>query len=584
MLRLKNYSFEIRTKIVLIAMLGVIILIIGQLFRLQIIDHQKYHDLARLGQVKSLIIPAKRGLIYASDGDSYKPLVLNETVYNLFADPKVIVADRQKQIIDLLKNQLPAHKLVKNFDQLLDLKQTRYQVLATNLSRTEAQRIKDQQILGLGFKPKSIRVYPEGKLAAHVLGFVNNENKGQYGVEQQLNDRLSGKAGYLKTVTDVSDVPLTIGEDYINIEPRDGDNLVLSIDRNIQYQVEKILQKHLKKTKSKQGSIVVMDPNNGQVLAMANYPNYDPASYYKTKDIKAFNNNSTTLAYEAGSVIKTFTTAMGLNENKIKPNDYYNNRDCVMVYDRKICNLVKNQNRPLTFQTAFSYSLNTGMIEVLKRIGNGQISKSARQTMYKYFHDNYRFGEYTEIELPEAKGLIISPDQVEGNAVRYSNMTFGQGFNLTMIQAISAFSSLINGGKYYQPTIIRGVLKNNQLELNQPKIVNSSVISPKSSAQISQMLVGVRRSYTYIKDPAGFMIGGKTGTSETVVNGKYNKNQTVANYLGFGGVTNQPKYVIMVRLADSKKVLSGTIDAEPVFREISNWLINYLKLQPKGVK
>lgn len=559
-----------------------ILAMIVQLFRIQIVDHQKYQAMAKEEQVKSLILPAKRGQIYASDGQNVSSLVLNETVYDLFADPQVISKKNRSKIIKTL-NKYASANLVDGYQKLLAKKETRYQILAKKLTRKQAEKIKKKDFYGLGFTAYSQRVYPEGDLAAQVLGFVNNEGVGQYGVEQALNQRLTGKDGYLKTVTDVSNVPLTIGDEWVSVEPQDGDDLVLTIDRNIQYQAGKILAKHAQKTGAKEGSIVVMNPNNGQVMAMVNYPSFDPANFYQIEDIKLFNNSVVDQPYESGSVIKTFTTAMGLNEQVITPTASYYNNDCVMVYDRRICNVVRGLNHRLTFQEALNSSLNTGMIEIVKKMGSGRISKAARQKMYNYFNDNFRFGSPTGVELPEVNRRIISPDEQEGNAVRYSNMSFGQGFSVTMIQTASAFSAIANGGTYYQPTIIRGVLMDDgSIKANPPKIVKKQIISKTASDQLRQMVAASRGKYYQNLDPAGFVIGGKTGTSETLVDGKYNNQRTTASYLGFGGNTKQLKYVIMVRLADSpQQTLYGYRHAAPVFTDLSNWLINYLKLQPK---
>ncbi len=570
-----------RVSFAAIFMTILVMAMIVQLFLIQIVDHQKYKVMAQKEQIKSLILPAERGLIYASDGDRISPLVMNQTIYDLFADPQVIDDKDNLKISKFLASQIKP-KLLKSYRKSLNKKDSRYQILAKGLTREEAEKIKKKGFYGLGFTAYNRRVYPEGRLASQILGFVNAEGKGQYGIEQQLNDRLTGKDGYLKTVTDVSNVPLTIGPELINIDPKHGDNLVLSIDRNIQYKAGQILARKMNQTGAKQGSILVMNPNNGQVMAMVNLPDFDPAEYYKVKDINAFNNSAVDMPYEAGSVIKTFTVAMGLDRKIITPTAVYYNNDCVMVYDRRICNLTKGLAGSRTFQFALTNSLNTGMIEIVKKLGSGSISKPARNIMYDYFNNKYRFSRPTGIELPEVSARIISPNEAEGNAVRYSNMSFGQGFNVTMIQAAAAFSSIINGGTYYQPTIIKGTIKQGQIAQKPAKIINKQVISAKASAEIKQMAHLARSSYYAGSDKKGYLIGGKTGTSETLVNGKYNAQRTIASYLGYGGTTKQPKYVIMIRLADSKKkTLSGSFDAGPAFTELSNWLIDYLKLQPK---
>lgn len=551
-------------------------LIVVRLFQLQVIDHQKYRQLAYQEQVKKLTIPAHRGLIYALDHQTPAPLVMNETVYTMFVDPQVVKDD--KAVLAALVG-LNQDLIIGNPAEKLTQKNTRYQVLARGLSRQQAEAIKAKKLTGIGFQAVSRRIYPEGALASQVLGFVN-ANGGQYGVEGKLDKRLTGENGVLEAVTDISDVPLTVGEKYTNIPARNGDNLVLSIDRNIQSQVEKILKAGLEKVGADNGSALVMNPQTGQIMAMVNYPSYSVAEFNKVKDVALFNNATVDRPYEAGSVIKVFTVAMGINEGKITPQTVFYNQDTVKVGDRTIKNAYKGKIGNITMQDALQYSLNTGMVNIISRLGGGNIDRSARNIIYNYFHDRFRLGQKTNVELPETAGIIIPPTEVEGNAVRYSNMSFGQGMDVTMVQVAAGFSAIINGGVYYQPTVLAGTVENGIFKAQTPKVIDGQVVKNTTSTQVRQMLTEARRLYYKNVDRAGYEIGGKTGTSEKIVDGKYVENQTIATYLGYGG-TNRPEYVIMIRVDGKGKYLAGNTDAAPIFTDISNWLIDYLKLYPK---
>ena len=551
-------------------------LIVVRLFQLQVIDHQKYRQLAYQEQVKKLTIPAHRGLIYALDHQTPAPLVMNETVYTMFVDPQVVKDD--KAVLAALVG-LNQDLIIGNPAEKLTQKNTRYQVLARGLSRQQAEAIKAKKLTGIGFQAVSRRIYPEGALASQVLGFVN-ANGGQYGVEGRLDKRLTGENGVLEAVTDISDVPLTVGEKYTNIPARNGDNLVLSIDRNIQSQVEKILKAGLEKVGADNGSALVMNPQTGQIMAMVNYPSYSVAEFNKVKDVALFNNATVDRPYEAGSVIKVFTVAMGINEGKITPQTVFYNQDTVKVGDRTIKNAYKGKIGNITMQDALQYSLNTGMVNIISRLGGGNIDRSARNIIYNYFHDRFRLGQKTNVELPETAGIIIPPTEVEGNAVRYSNMSFGQGMDVTMVQVAAGFSAIINGGVYYQPTVLAGTVENGIFKAQAPKVIDGQVVKNTTSTQVRQMLTEARRLYYKNIDRAGYEIGGKTGTSEKIVDGKYVENQTIATYLGYGG-TNRPEYVIMIRVDGKGKYLAGNTDAAPIFTDISNWLIDYLKLYPK---
>lgn len=570
-----------RTKLLAMIVIGLMAVFIVRLFYLQIIKHGDYVAEAMQEQVKRLTIPAKRGLIYAMDGEKPVKLVMNETVYTLFADPQII--KNPDKALDTVR-KVAGGNMQPHADELIKKSDTRYQILAKKLTRKQAEMIKKEQITGIGFQEESQRVYPEGGLAAQTLGFVNAENNGQYGVEGKLNDRLTGKDGMLQSVTDVSSVPLTIGNKNINKPAQDGENIVLSIDRNVQSYAEKALAEGIKQSKAQKGSVMVMDPQTGRVLAMANQPTYKPEEFTKVTDATAFNNAAVSVPYEAGSVIKTLTVATGLDKGVIEPNSTYVNTDKIKVGDKIIGNATKGQTGTITIQKALDYSLNTGMVTVAERLGDGTINKQSRDTMYEYFHDRFGLGKVTGIEVAgEAQGDVISPNSPGGNAVQYATMSFGQGMNVTMTQVAAAFCSIINGGTYYKPTVIAGTMDADGQKFTeaQPQVVQQGVISAQASNKVRAMIHEAREKFHGSKDRAGYEVGGKTGTSQTIINGRYVDEQTIGSYLGYGG-DDTPRYVIMVQLSGKDMNLEGGKHAMPIFTDISNWMIDYMKLQPKG--
>lgn len=550
-----------------------------RLFYLQIIKHDYYSSIADKEQIKPFVIPAKRGVIYALDGDKPTKLVMNQNVYTVFADPQVV--DDISKVEEVVRS-VAGGNAKSNLRELMNKKSTRYQILATKLTRAQADNIKQQKLKGIGFQEVSQRVYPEGSLAAQTLGFVDNEGNGKYGVEGELNSRLLGTDGLLKSVTDVSDVPLTIGNRNISVAAKDGENIVLSIDRNVQAYSEQALKSGMDRLGADNGSVIVMDPNTGRVMSMASLPSYSPGEFYKVEDAALFNNPVISYPYEPASIIKTFAMGTGIDKGVIKPTDTYNNTDSVKIDDRTITNLTKGHTGQITFQEALNRSLNTGSTMVFQRLGTDEkITKEARDIVYDYYHNKFRLGSLTGIELDnEAAGTVVSPNDSEGNAVRYANMSFGQGLNVTMIQTAAAFGSLINGGEYYKPTVIAGSVdsEGNYNPSATPKPLGRTV-SSTTSAAMRQMTHDVRQFGIY-PDKKGYFIGGKTGTAETIVDGKYSSESTDGSYLGFGG-TDTPRYVIMVRLWGNKQNFMGR-DASSIFTDISNWMIEYLRLQPKG--
>lgn len=574
-----------RPFVALMLILGVIF--IGRLFYVQVIQHGYYEAEAIKEHTSKFVIPAKRGEIYALDGaDKTAPLVLNEPAYTVYADPRY-VKDEQKTA-DVLRRIAGGNTLDK-FEDSLKNKDRQYVVLARQINKQQADLLKKENLPGVGMQAQEKRVYPEGALAAQVLGFVNGEGKGQYGLEQGYNDELAGKPGLLKAITDVNGIPISVGGENIQTPAQDGKDVVLSIDRNIQAYTEQALKAGLDRVRATRGSVVVINPNDGQIMAMANLPTFDPRDYSKVQDYRAFQNAIISDPYEAGSVTKTLTMGVGLNEGVIQPDTTYYNRGYVKVADATIKNAGHElENQSLTMTQVLQFSYNTGAVEVLKRLGGSDdVNNKAKQKLYQYFTDHYFFGKPTGITLAgEASGEVISPDNEQGGPVRYANMTFGQGLTVTMLQEAAAFAAAVNGGTYYMPKVIAGYLNDDgKLVAEAPAIRKPDTLSVGASEKLRLMAHEARsRSPLGRSDKPGYTIGGKTGTAQVYdpKTGRYSETDTIGSYVGFGGQT-KPEYVIMVRVDDAHiGDFAGSAAAAPIFGDISNWLIDYLKIQPKG--
>lgn len=584
---MESLDIRSRSHLLIGGLLLVVAVFIMRLFYLQIIQHDYYVEQANRVQVQPLTIQPTRGELYIYDANELVPLVLNERVYTVFADPSE-VKDAEKTLDGL--RPIIGGELAKDADSLLrDASgKIRYRVIARNISRTQAEKIEAKQLRGIGLQQTNRRLYPEGSLAAQTLGYLDSDGKGQYGIEGALDARLAGEAGLLETITDVRKIPLTIGNDDISKPARNGDNLVLTLDRSLQLKAEEVLKAGLEHAKATKGSVVVMNPNNGAIMAMANYPTYDPSTYGKVADYSVFQNSIVSAPYENGSVIKALTMGAGLDSGAVTPNSTFpDGTGCTQVDDRRICNVEEDpKSASATMLDTLRYSLNTGVVHITKQMGGGSINRTARDTLYRYFHDQYRFGQLTGIEQAgENAGIVIAPDQAEGNNVRYANMAFGQGMDVTMIQTVSAFSAEINGGTYYQPRLVAGVRTDDgAVTAKEPVVVKENVISKTSSDQARELIwQGRKTGFLGKNDRDGYMIGGKTGTSQVIdpKTGEYSDANSIGSYLGFGGV-NRPEYVIMVKVDDAKiGGYQGTTAAAPIFNDLNNWMLDYLKLQPK---
>lgn len=580
-----------RERFLAIVTLLVMAVFVVRLFFLQVVEHSYYTDLAYREQFKQLDLPAARGQIYAMDGSTPVPLVLNQAAYTVTADPYV-VGDKEQKIIDVVKKEA-GDKAVDNMQQLLDNKKSRYAVLAKNVSYQQAEKMKKENLPGLVFTEGSQRVYPEGQLASQVLGFVNGEGKGQYGIEGYFDKQLAGSDGVLKTVTDVRDIPLNVGSKNIDTPAKDGQNIVLTIDQNVQAQTEKIMKDIVDKRKIKNASVLVMDPQNGHILSMANYPTFNPAEYQKVQNASDFSNGTITQPYEPGSDVKTLTATAAVDQGIITPQSTYTNLDKIDVDGSIIGNATKGQTGRISIQHALNYSLNTGFVTVAQWLGgqNAQpgtaiINSKSQQVIYDYFHEKLRLGELTGVQLQgEARGIVVAPGAQTGSTVRYANMSFGQGLDATMLQVASAFGCVVNGGNYYYPTVVAGSIKGSdstQMVAADDRAAIAGVLKPSTSETIRTMVHDARNAFYGKTDTPGYMIGGKTGTSQAIVNGTYSDTETIGTYLGFGGEIGGPaRYVIMVRVSGQGQSLGGNTDAMPIFNDLSNWMLKYLKLRPK---
>ena len=570
-----------RSKILAAMILCVMAIFVVRLFYLQIIQHDYYVGVANKEQIKRLTIPSKRGLIYALDGQTPVPLVMNQTIYTVFADP--VVTNDDSKIIETIK-RIAGGNARSDIQSLLDKKDSRYQILATRITRTQADKIKSENLSGIGFQEESQRVYPEGSLAAQTLGFVDYSGIGRYGVESKLSDRLTGVDGLLQSVTDVSDVPLTIGDNNIDKAAINGENIVLSIDRNVQSHIQQALADGLKRTGATRGSAIVVDPQTGRIMAMANIPTFEPSKFNEVQDAAVFNNGVVSAPYEPGSDVKTLTMATGIDKGVVTPTATYVNTDYIQIDDRTITNATLGQTGTITFQHALEWSLNTGFVTVAERLGDGKsINREARDTMYDYFYNRFHLGQLTGVEVAgEVAGTIIPPTAADGNAVRYSNMAFGQGLDVTMVQVAAAFSSIVNSGKYYTPTVLAGVVDKNGRYIPNKTTTPSTPITKSTADQVREMTHLARNAFFSSVDKPGYYIGGKTGTSQVIKDGVYSTDETIGTYLGYGGSDELSRYVIMVQVSGDHKTLQGARDALPIFTDISNWMLDYIKLQPKG--
>lgn len=573
-----------RNKVMRLGLLAAMSIIVVRLFFIQIIQHDKWAEKAAAQQTLQNVLPAKRGEIYMMDGNEPVAVVMNATVYTVIVDP--MLANRES--VEEKLGSLIKDKQIAKWDDVFANRTRRYYIVAKNVERKAAEQIADLDLTGVWLQSNTKRVYPEGELAANLLGFVNAEGIGQYGIEGALNDELTGEDGLLKTIKDINNVALSIGDDNVKIAAKDGENVVLTIDKTMQHNIEKILEKKSQEIGFKNLEAIVMDPNNGEVLAMANYPGYDPANFGNVESAAAYINHVVEDPFEPASVCKTFAFAAATDLGVMTPDKTFTNFGEITIDGWPIRNAEQGANLlgTQTMQTAFNYSLNTGSTQALRWMGGSEteITQTAREKLYEYYFNRFGLGHYTGIELYESPGYLVEPNaDMYGLASTYANMTFGQNMQATMVQVAAAISSVVNGGKYYIPTIVAGKMVNGEFIANEEREPVRQTISAQTSASMREMLYNTRKMWrSNGTDPVGYYVGGKTGTAQVIKDGAYSMDETQATYVGVGGKEGElPSYVIMVRVWEEGKLAGGQEHALPVFNDLKNYVQNYLRIQPK---
>jgi len=569
-------------KWILVALMGVITV---RLFAIQIIDYDYWVAKANSEHTLLQTITAKRGNIYMMDGNEPAVVVLNQTVYNVITDPAMADLDKIQAVLEKYAKEY----ITADFDKLREMEGVRYYIIAKRMPKTVAEQVQSEGLSYIYFREENKRVYPEGDLASSLLGFVNMDGLGQYGVEGALNSRLKGEDGVLKTIADINKVALSIGDDNVKIPAIDGEDIVLTIDRNIQKKTEEVLVSAIAGKKATNAAAIIMDPTTGEIFSMASIPNYNPEEYWNVSDASRYINYVTEDPYEPASVCKTFAFAAAINEGVITPETTYRDSGSEVIDGFKVKNADGGKyHGVITMQTGFNNSFNMSSIYALKMMGGdeNEITEEGREKFYDYLYNRFRFGRSTGIELYEASGILRGPNDGYAMNLTYANMTFGQGLSMNMIQLASAFSAVINGGYYMTPTVIKGTMSDGALvnaKYNEP--ADGQVITEESSAIMRQMLYNTRTSQRNRGiDPSGYYVGGKTGTAQVIIDGAYSAadGETLGSYIGFGGANGElPKYVIAIKIWGEDAHVSGTKDVMPAFNELSNYMIDYLKIQPK---
>lgn len=554
--------------VLLAGLVGVAMLaLVGRLVTIQILDHHQYAEEAAATHTGVANLPAPRGAILDSSGF---PLATSEDTWDVYID-RFLWRDSTKAAAaaSALGTALgrDAQALLKqgteasNGDTLVE-RQLPYEA---------GVQLKSRELWGVRLLPSARRVYPEGGLASSVVGFVGLEDNGLWGVEADFDGVLRGKAGLIGSERDALGRPISFGG-RTERDPVAGGDVTLTIDRFIQSIAEQRLKEAVARYNARGGSILVMDPNTGAVLAMASVPSVGQSGI-NLNDPKLndeVRNRPITDLYEPGSVIKTLTTATALDLGRVTPESTYVDTGEVRIGDATISNWDFSANGPTTVRQYLQKSLNTGSVWLSQLIG--------AKDFYRYLKA-FGLGEPTHIGLSgEAEGLVRQPSDQDWYPVDLATNSYGQGFAATPIQVLTAVNVFANGGRLMRPYIVAQVAKNNEVRTFEPVEVRRPV-SEATARTMGRLMYDVVEGVEYHgARVSGYDVAGKTGTTLVSIPTGYDLDSTIASFAGFIPY-EQPRVSILVKIDQPTGGLNlGGQVAAPVFAGVAADIMKYLQV------
>ncbi len=548
-------------------------IIVYRLFVLMVMEHPFYEALAS-GQhdIYEKLIP-ERGEILVPDRyseDQMYSVATNKTYQLVYAVPKKITdsEDAAKKLAPIL--DVEEEEILPRLQKEDDL----YEPLKRQVPDDDIEKIKSLEIEGIEFSDESYRYYPEGKYFGQVLGFVGyqgDERAGQYGIEGYFNEVLSGEQGFFQAQMDAGGNWITVGDTQFK-EAVDGADIVLTIDRTIQFTVCEKLAKAVERHGADSGSVVILDPKTGAVMTMCNYPDYDPNNYNEVESADVYINRAIYNQYEPGSVFKPITMAAALNEGEVGPNTKYVDEGSIEIGKYTIRNADSKVYGEQTMTQVLEESINTGAIFAAEKIGN--------ERFYEYIK-RFGFGKSTGIQLQtEVSGDLSSVAELKD--IYTATASYGHGITVTPLQLVAAYAAIANGGKLLKPYIVDEVrYSDGYVNKTTPEEI-TQVLTSKTAATLGAMLVRVvENGHGKLAGVNGYYIAGKTGTAQLPLTDRvgYDPNRTIGSFAGFGPV-DDPAFAMIVRIDVPRDVIWAESSAAPLFGDIAEFLLNYFEVPP----
>jgi len=554
------------------------IALLGRLFFWQVIKGKSLAAQAQAQHLEGQNITANRGNILADDESwlaaSYETWVVYASGPELTQSAREIANKLAPFLADDEEDKESETELqvAMRVEGLLEDRESYWIPLKRRVPTEIKKNIEALGIEGIRFERHEARIYPEGSSSAHLLGFVGKDNEGvdtgYFGLEGYYDLVLAGRSGFRERESNPLGVPILIGSNK-QVDAQYGVNLVTNIDKGIQMLVEEKLKKGLETYGALDGTVIVMNPRTGAIMAMASFPNYDPETYYDFKS-EDYTNPAISKAFEPGSVFKPIVMAAGLDAGVVEPDTKCDICGEPLKVDKYFIKTWNNEyHKDTTMTEVIVHSDNVGMAYVGQKLGADKL--------YDYL-DNFGFGRLTNIDL-QGEANPKMRDRGTWNIVDTATATFGQGIAITPIQMIKAISIIANDGVEVTPQIV-DKLKLEGWEQDIEPVYGRRVISQKAADEITQMMVQAasdgEAKWAAIK---GFDIAGKTGTAQIPVQGHYDEEKTIASFVGFAP-SHDPKFAMLVTMREPQTSQWASETAAPLWFGIANDLFPYLGIHP----
>jgi len=536
--------------------------ILGMLFYLQIIKGEYYGALAMGQQIPTEETSSQRGTIFFNDGKT----VLAQTVVNpiVYISPNKIPQEDKEKTIQKLADILAdtVENLTSRFNQGETIKK--------ELTNEQYKILKQENLKGVYTDEIFNRVYPNKKFASQLIGFVNSEGDGQYGIESFYNNILKGRE-FLKGKSSTFSIISSVFKADGNLTQTLSKNLQLTIDYNIQYYAQKLLEEAFNEWQMDSGQIIVQEPSTGKILAMAVWPTYDPNQYGQEKNISVFSNPCIQGLFEPGSVFKPVVMAGGLEEGLITPETTFFDSGAANVGGPSIYNFAKKAWGEQTMVGVLENSINTGMVFVEQKLG--------RSGLLKYIQ---KFGFFEKTGVDVAGETYSANGALKNGYPRdFAVASFGQGIQITSLQMLQAISAIANEGKMNKPYVVEKIISPKG-ETEQTNVISpKQVISKDTAIELSAMMVSVVENGGGRKARVpGYLVAGKTGTAQIPSpSGGYYEDRTIQSFVGFAPA-NSPKFAILIRLDNPKQSDAASSCAAPIFGKLAKYIIDLKQIPP----